>query len=100
MPYLLRFGRPVAFEVRDSGGVSEATLETAPGDLLVLASRGLFQMQPAGKAGSPEKAIQKLARGCETQPLSAGFAALVSEWKKLGIAPGARDVLLLAAKRL
>lgn len=100
VPYVLRFGRPVPFEVRDSGGVSEATLETAPGDLLILASRGLFELQPAGKAASPETAIQKLARGCETQPLSAGFAALVSEWKKSGIAPGARDVLLLAAKRL
>ncbi len=100
VPYLLRFGRPVPFEVRESAGVSEATLETAAGDLLILASRGLFALQSAGKAASAEKAIQKLARACETQGLSAGFAALVSEWKKTGVAPGSRDVLLLAAKRL
>ncbi len=100
VPYLLRFGRPVPFDVRESGGLSEATLETAAGDLLVLASRGLFALQSAGKAASPEKAIQKLARACETQGLPGGFAALVSEWKKTGTAPGERDVLLLAAKRL
>jgi serine/threonine protein kinase len=100
VPYLLRFGRPVPFEVRESGGVAEVTLETAPGDLLVVASRGLFALTSPGKAASPEKGIQKLARGCETQSLSAAFAALVSEWKKTGIAPGTRDVLLLAAKRL
>jgi len=100
VPYLLRFGRPVPFDVRDSGGVSEATLETAAGDLLVIASLGLFALQSAGKATSPEKDIQRLARACETQALSAAFAALVSEWKKAGVSPGPRDVLLLAAKRL
>ena len=57
-------------------------------------------MQSAGKPASPEKAVQRLARDAETQPLSAAFAALVSEWKKTGFGPGDRDVLLLAAKRL
>ena len=57
-------------------------------------------LQSAGKPASPEKAIQRLARAAETQPLSGAFANLVSEWKKTGVAPGAKDVLLLAAKRL
>jgi len=100
VPFLLRFGRPVPFEVRESAGVSEATLETAPKDLLVIASRGFFALQPDGGSTTADQAIQRLARGCETQGLSAAFAALVSEWKKLGIAPRERDVLLLATKRL
>jgi hypothetical protein len=41
----------------------------------------------------------RLARACETQSLSAGFAALVAEWKKTNVTPGPRDVLLIAAKR-
>lgn len=100
VPHLLRFGRPVPFEVREVDGVREVALETAKGDLLVIASMGLSGMQSAGKPASPEKAVQRLARSAETQPLSAAFAALVSEWKKTGFEPGARDVLLLAAKRL
>ena len=99
VPYLLRFGRPVPFEVRASGGISEAALETAAGDLLVVASRGFSGLQPAGKSASPEKAVQKLARNAETQALPAAFAALVADWKRDGVAPGGRDVLLLAAKR-
>ena len=54
---------------------------------------------PPDKAASPEKAVQRLARTCETQALSAAFATLVAEWKKAGVSPGARDVFLLAAKR-
>jgi serine/threonine protein kinase len=100
VPWVLRFGRPVPFEVRETAGVREATLETARGDLLVLGSSGLFRLVSSARPPSAEKAIQKLARAAETQPLSAAFAGLVSEWKKTGVAPGPRDVLLLAAKRL
>jgi serine/threonine protein kinase len=100
VPHLLRFGRPVPFEVREADGVREVSLETAKGDLLVIGSMGLSGMQSAGKPASPEKAVQKLARAAETQPLSAAFAALVSEWKKAGFEPGPRDVLLVAARRL
>jgi serine/threonine protein kinase len=100
VPHLLRFGRPVPFAVTESGGTSEVALETAPADVLVLASKGLSQLRSAGKPASPEKAVQRLARAAETSPLSAAFAALVAEWKKTGHSPGARDVLLLAAKRL
>jgi serine/threonine protein kinase len=100
VPHLLRFGRPVPFEVHETDGVRELALETAKGDLLVIASIGLSALQSAGKPASPEKAVQRLARSAETQPLSAAFAALVSEWKKTGFEPGNRDVLLLAAKRL
>ncbi len=99
VPYLLRFGRPVPLEVRESGGVSETALETAAGDLLVVGSQGLFALQPAGKAASPEKAVQQMARACETQTLPAGFAALVADWKRAGVSPGRREVLLLAARR-
>jgi serine/threonine protein kinase len=100
VPYLLRFGRPVPVDVRESGGLREVTLQTAKADLLVVASKGLFALQSTGKPASPEKGIMRLARAAETQTLSAAFAALVSEWKKIGISPGATDVLLLAAKRL
>jgi hypothetical protein len=96
---VLRFGRPVPFEVRESGGVAEAVLETAAHDLLLVASRGFFALRSAGKPASPEKDIQRLARGCETQSLPAAFTALVTEWKKTGISPGSRDVLLLVARR-
>ena len=100
VPYLLRFGRPVPFELKDADGIQAVTLETAKADVLVMASSGLSALQSAGKPASPEKAIQKLARAAETQTLSAAFANLVSEWKKTGVAPGGKDVLLLAAKRL
>ncbi len=100
VPYLLRFGRPVPFELGEFDGMHEVALETAKGDVLVMASNGLSALQSAGKPASPEKAIQRLARLTETQTLSAAFAALVSDWKKTGVSPGARDVLLLAAKRL
>jgi serine/threonine protein kinase len=100
VPHLLRFGRPVPFEVVESALMREVALETAKGDVLVIASAGLAALQSSGKPASAEKAIQRLARGAEAQPLSAAFAALVSEWKKTGFSPGERDVLLLAAKRL
>ncbi len=100
IPWVLRFGRPVPFQVRENAGVRDVTLETARGDLLVLASSGLSGLGSAGKPPSADKAVQRLARAAETQALSAAFAALVTEWKKAGAAPGMRDVLLLAAKRL
>jgi putative methionine-R-sulfoxide reductase with GAF domain len=100
VPYLLRFGRPVPFEIRDSDGTLEVSLETGKGDLLVIASSGLAALQSTAKPVSPDKSIMRLARACETQSLSAGFAALVAEWKKTNVTPGPRDVLLLAAKRL
>jgi serine/threonine protein kinase len=99
VPWLLRFGRPVPFEIRESAAAQEAIVETGRGDVLVLGSAGLFALESSGKPASPERAVQHLARGAETQSLSASFAALVAEWKKAGFSPGSRDVLLLAAKR-
>jgi putative methionine-R-sulfoxide reductase with GAF domain len=100
IPLLLRFGRPAPFEAREAAGVREVTLETAKGDLLVIASSGVSGLQSAGRPPSAEKAIQRFARSAETLALPAAFAALVSEWKKAGVGPGSRDVLLLAAKRI
>ncbi len=100
LPYLLRFGRPVRFEAREHSEALEAAPETAKGDILVVASEGLAALRSTGKPASAEKAVQRLARGAEIQALPAAFAALVSEWKRTGISPGSRDVLLLAAKRL
>jgi serine/threonine protein kinase len=100
VPYVLRFGRPVPFEVREDDGIARVSLDTARGDLLVVAGAGLAGMRSAAKPPSPEKAVQHLARAAETQILSAAFATLVTEWKKTGFEPGDRDVLLLAAKRL
>jgi serine/threonine protein kinase len=99
VPWLLRFGRPVPFEIRESAAAQEVIVETGRGDVLVLGSAGLFALESSGKPASPEKAVQRLARGAETQSLSASFAALVAEWKKAGFSPGSRDLLLLAAKR-
>jgi hypothetical protein len=100
VPHLLRLGRPVPLALGESDGIHELALETAKGDVLVMTSSGLSTLHSAGKPASPEKAIQHLARSAETQALSAAFADLVSEWKKSGMSPGTRDVLLLAAKRL
>ena len=100
VPYLLRFGRPVPFEIRESAGTLEVSLETGKGDLLVISSTGIAGLESAGKPASADKSAMRLARAAETQSLSAGFAALVAEWKKTGFSPGPRDVLLLAAKRL
>ncbi len=100
VPYVLRSGRAVPFEVQEAEEMSRVSLATNRGDLLVVCGSGLSGMRSAGKPASPEKAVQHLARAAETQPLSAAFAALVSEWKKTGFEPGDRDVLLLAAKRL
>ncbi|HTR03852.1 MAG TPA: protein kinase [Thermoanaerobaculia bacterium] len=100
IPFLLRFGRPLPFEMAESRDLREVVLETARGDLLAVVSTGLGAMRSSAKPPSPEKAVQHLARAAETQPLSAAFAGLVAEWKKTGFEPGDRDVLLLAAKRL
>jgi len=99
VPYLLRSGRPVPFEIRDADGARVAEIETVKGDLLVLASIGLFALESPGRPTSADKSVLRLARAAETQPLSAAFAALVAEWKKTGIQPGSRDVLLIAARR-
>ena len=100
VPYLLRAGRPVPFEVAADGGKREVSLETGKGDLLIINSSGFSALQSTGKPASSDKGILRLARSAETQGLSAAFAMLVSEWKKTGVSPGERDVLLLAAKRL
>jgi putative methionine-R-sulfoxide reductase with GAF domain/predicted Ser/Thr protein kinase len=100
VPWLLRFGRPVPFEASERDGVTEVSVETARGDLLVAGSRGLSELHSEGKPEPPEKPIQRLARAAETETLSAAFAELVADWKKRGTQPGGRDVLLLAVKRL
>jgi putative methionine-R-sulfoxide reductase with GAF domain len=99
IPYLLRDGRPVPFPVSEKKTVKTAEMEAKAGDLLVLASTGLTEMQFAGKPVEPEKLIQHFARATQGQPLPAAFAALVSDWKRAGHAPGSRDILLLAARR-
>jgi serine/threonine protein kinase len=100
LPHVLRFARLIEPPVRETDGTLEAILETAPGDLLVLASRGLAALASTGKPAPPERALVRLARSAETRPLAAAFADLVAEWKRAGTRPGPRDVFLLAAKRL
>jgi serine/threonine protein kinase len=100
LPHVLRFARLVAPPVREAAGRLEASLETAPGDLLVLASSGLSMLASSGKPALAEKAILRLARSAQAEPLSAAFADLVADWKRAGVRPGPRDVFLLAAKRL
>jgi hypothetical protein len=99
IPYLLRDGRPVPFPVGEKRQIKTAESDAVAGDLLVLASTGLAEMQFAGKPVEPEKSIQYFAHAAQGHPLPAAFAQMVSDWKRAGTAPGARDVLLLAARR-
>jgi len=99
IPYLLRDARPVPFPIADRGPIRHAEVQTEPGDLLVLASGGLAEIRFPGKPVPAEKSVQHFARGTSASGLAAGFAQLVSEWKRTGCAVGARDVFLLAARR-
>jgi serine/threonine protein kinase len=99
-PHVLRFGRFLTPQARESAGILEAALETAPGDLLVVASSGISELSSPGKPASGERAILRLARSVQTQALPASFAELVTEWKRAGVGPGPKDVFLLAAKKL
>ncbi|HEY6064787.1 MAG TPA: GAF domain-containing protein, partial [Thermoanaerobaculia bacterium] len=64
------------------------------GDVLVVPSSGLERLRPV-----PEAPIDSFARLAAGQPLASAFARLVADWKRRGVAPGDRDVLLLAARR-
>jgi putative methionine-R-sulfoxide reductase with GAF domain len=99
LPSIWRAGRPVGLGEGDAGVMREAKLETAPGDLLVVTSSGLGLLQAADRPFPVEKSLARLARASETQSLAAAFAQLVAEWKRGGILPGSRDVVLLAARR-
>jgi tRNA A-37 threonylcarbamoyl transferase component Bud32/putative methionine-R-sulfoxide reductase with GAF domain len=99
IPYVLRQGRPQPFEIAERGGFRTATCETTAGDLLVLASRGVAEIQFSGRPAPPEKAVQHLARAAEGHPLNTAFSQIVSDWKKAGDTPGRRDVFFLAARR-
>ena len=100
LPLLLRGPLPVPFAASASGEISTAEPETLPGDLLFVGSTGLSQLRFAGKPVPAEKCVQQIARAAEAQALPAGFAQVVSDWKRAGAGPGGRDVLLLAARRL
>ncbi len=100
LPLLLREGRPVPGPASSDGRVSSAEYPTLPGDLLVLASRGLSQVRFSARPIPPEDLLVWLARESQGHPITAGFAKIVADGKKMGAAPGPRDVLLLAARRL
>jgi tRNA A-37 threonylcarbamoyl transferase component Bud32/putative methionine-R-sulfoxide reductase with GAF domain len=99
IPYVLRHARPLPLEIVERGDMRSASCETASGDLLVLASRGVGEIQPSTKLAPLEMAVQHFARASEGHPLNAAFSQIVSEWKKAGDSPGRRDVFLLAARR-
>lgn len=99
IPSVFRRARPLAFEVSEQGSLRTAECATAPGDLLVLASRGVGDVQFAGQPESAEKSVQSLALAAEGRPLNGAFSQVVAEWKKAGALPGRRDVFLLAARR-
>ena len=100
LPLLLREGRPVPGPATSDGRISSAEFPTLPGDLLVLASRGLSQVRFEARPIPPEDLLVWLARESQGHPITAGFAKIVADGKKMGAAPGPRDVLLLAARRL
>lgn len=99
LPHLCRGGAPVAVPVSENGRVKTAEAETAEGDLLLLSSGGLSTLRRSGENLASEEAVQRFARAAESQPLSAAFIEVVSEWKREGVSPGPRDLLILAARR-
>jgi putative methionine-R-sulfoxide reductase with GAF domain len=100
LPHLIRGSLPVPFAAEATREISVAEPETRRGDVLFVAADGLEQLRFPGKPVPAEKCVQQIARAAEGQPLAAGFAQVVSEWKRAGTAPGGSDVLLLAARRL
>lgn len=82
-PVLFRAGRPLP-----AGSLA------AKGDLLVVSSTGVGRLRP-----SPQAPVDRFGWLAGGQPLSAAFARLVADWKREGVSPGDRDVLLLAARR-
>ncbi len=99
IPWLLRDGRPLPFQVEERDGWKRVEAETSSGDLLVLASAGTGDLSFPGKDVPLEKSIQLFARTAEGQSLTGAFAQIVSDWKRIGAVVGRRDVLLLAARR-
>ena len=99
IPYVLRGARPLPFDIVEQGPLRAADCAAAAGDLLVLCSSGVGDLQFSGKPDPPEKAVQSLARAAQGHPLNAAFSQVVSEWKKQGAQPGRRDVFFLAARR-
>ena len=68
---------------------SRAELETAPGDLLVIASRGLGAgslFRQAHPAGGTARVVRPARRG--EHPLSAAFAKIVADGKRIGASAG------------
>ncbi|HEY7112212.1 MAG TPA: protein kinase [Thermoanaerobaculia bacterium] len=100
LPLLLREGRPVPGPAASDGRISSAEYPTAPGDLLIIASRGLADVRFPARPIAPDDLLVWLARESQGRPIVAGFAKIVADGKKMGAAPGPRDVLLLAARRL
>jgi hypothetical protein len=75
-------------------------MATSPGDLLVLASRGLSEVRFSAKPLSPAQLVVWFGVEARALPIPSAFAKIVADGKKMGAAPGRRDVLLLAARRL
>jgi hypothetical protein len=96
---VFRDGAPIAFTAVDRAAIHTARAATAAGDLLLLASSGLPALQFPGTSPREEDLTTAFARACSGRSLPAAFTRMLSEWKKAGAAPGARDLLMLAARR-
>jgi len=94
-PALVRGGGAV-----DLPGDGDSETQTLRGDVLLIASTGFaaFRM-PAGKSPAPGPSLEEIGRLAAGQTLSAAFAGLVANWKRAGVVPGGRDLLVLAARR-
>ncbi|MGH9398724.1 MAG: GAF domain-containing protein, partial [Thermoanaerobaculia bacterium] len=99
IPHVLREAKPMPLEIVEHGALRSAECGTRAGDLLVLASGGVGDLQFAAKPEPPDTTIRRLAKAAQGHPLNAAFSQIVSEWKRLGALPGRRDVFLLAARR-
>jgi hypothetical protein len=99
LPNVLREAAPMQLEIVERGPLRSADCSTKTGDLLVLASRGVGDIQFGEKPEPPDTTLRRLAKAAEGHPLNAALSQVVSEWKKTGALPGRRDVFLLAARR-
>jgi serine/threonine protein kinase len=99
LPFLFRSGVPVSVDARAEGSASHARMPLTSGDLVFVASRGVGLMR-RDRPDSLEDEVRRAARYAARGDLTAGYTELMSSWKAEGLSPGARDALLLGARKL
>jgi serine/threonine protein kinase len=99
LPFLFREGLGVRLAADANGARLTAQCESSPGDLLIVASRGLDRLHFEKEWRQPEQLLHDFAQAAAGHALPAAFTSAVSVWKNAGISTGSADLLLLAARR-